>query len=114
MQWSDCAKPGVQVEVVDQGPGGVDLQALMALLGARRDVLSVLVEGGAGVLGTAFDLGLVDKVVAMLAPRIIGGTDAPSAVGGAGVSSLASSRLLEHVSVEMAGPDLVVTGYCVR
>ena len=104
---------GVQVEVVDQGPGGVDLQALMALLGAR-DVLSVLIEGGAGVLGTAFDLGLVDKVVAMLAPRIIGGTDAPSAVGGAGVSSLAASRLLERVSVEMAGPDLVVTGYCVR
>jgi diaminohydroxyphosphoribosylaminopyrimidine deaminase/5-amino-6-(5-phosphoribosylamino)uracil reductase len=104
---------GVQVEVVDQGPGGVNLHALMAMLGAR-DVLSVLVEGGAGVLGTAFDMGLVDKVVAMLAPRIIGGTDAPAAVGGAGASSLAGSRLLERVSVEMAGPDLVVTGYCVR
>ena len=104
---------GVDVAIVDQGPGGVDLRALMALLGSR-DVISVLVEGGAGVLGSAFDAGIVDKVVAMLAPRIIGGAGAPGAVGGAGVASLAASPLLADVSVETAGPDLIVTGYCVR
>ena len=104
---------GVLVEVLDEGPGGVDIDALMELLGSR-EVVSVLIEGGAGVLGSAFDSGIVDKVVAMLAPRIIGGTTAPGAVGGAGVSSLASSTLLRDVSVERSGPDLVVTGYCVR
>ena len=104
---------GVQVEVIDQGPGGIDLRALMTLLGSR-DVMSVLVEGGAGVLGSAFDAAIVDKVVAMLAPRIIGGATAPGAVGGAGVPSLAASPLLTDVSVETAGPDLIVTGYCVR
>jgi diaminohydroxyphosphoribosylaminopyrimidine deaminase / 5-amino-6-(5-phosphoribosylamino)uracil reductase len=104
---------GVQVEILPEGPGGVDLGALMGLLGSR-EVISVLVEGGAGVLGTAFDGGLVDKVVAMLAPRIIGGTAAPGAVGGAGVPSLAAAPLLRDVSVETAGPDLVVTGYSVR
>ncbi len=104
---------GVQVEVIDDGPGGVDLGALMALLGSR-DVISVLIEGGAGVLGSAFDAAIVDKVVAMLAPRIIGGTASPGAVGGIGVPSLASAPLLRDVSVETAGPDLVVTGYCVR
>jgi len=104
---------GAAVEVVAQGPGGVDLAALMALLGSR-DVISVLIEGGAGVLGAAFDAGIVDKVVAMLAPRIIGGANAPAAIGGTGVPSLAASRLLEDISVDSAGPDLVVTGYCVR
>lgn len=103
---------GIHVEVVDEGPGGVDLRALSALLGSR-DMLSVLIEGGAGVLGAAFDAGIVDKVVAMLAPRIIGGVDAPAAVGGTGVPSLTASRLLDRVTVETAGPDLVVTGYCV-
>jgi diaminohydroxyphosphoribosylaminopyrimidine deaminase / 5-amino-6-(5-phosphoribosylamino)uracil reductase len=104
---------GVQVEVIDQGEGGIDLRALITVLGSR-DVISLLVEGGAGVLGSAFDAGIVDKVVAMLAPRIIGGAAAPGAVGGAGAPSLAASPLLADVSVETAGPDLIVTGYCVR
>jgi diaminohydroxyphosphoribosylaminopyrimidine deaminase/5-amino-6-(5-phosphoribosylamino)uracil reductase len=104
---------GVEVEILDPGPGGVDLRALLGVLGSR-DLVSVLIEGGAGVLGAAFDAGIVDKVVAMLAPRIIGGAGAPGAVGGAGVASLAASALLRDVSVETAGPDLVVTGYCVR
>jgi diaminohydroxyphosphoribosylaminopyrimidine deaminase/5-amino-6-(5-phosphoribosylamino)uracil reductase len=104
---------GIAVEVIDSGPGGVELRSLLALLGSR-DVISVLVEGGAGVLGAAFDAGIVDKVVAMLAPRIIGGATAPGAVGGAGAPSLAAAPLLRDVEVAMAGPDLVVTGYCVR
>jgi diaminohydroxyphosphoribosylaminopyrimidine deaminase / 5-amino-6-(5-phosphoribosylamino)uracil reductase len=104
---------GAAVEILDDGPGGVDLGALMALLGTRG-VISVLIEGGAGVLGSVFDAGIVDKVVAMLAPRIIGGSAAPGAVGGTGVPSLAAAPLLQDVSVETAGPDLVVTGYCVR
>jgi diaminohydroxyphosphoribosylaminopyrimidine deaminase/5-amino-6-(5-phosphoribosylamino)uracil reductase len=103
---------GVHVEVIGRGPGGVDLGALMALLGARN-VISVLIEGGAGVLGSAFDARIVDRVVAMLAPRIIGGVGAPGAVAGIGATSLAAAPLLHDVTVETAGPDLVVTGYCV-
>jgi diaminohydroxyphosphoribosylaminopyrimidine deaminase/5-amino-6-(5-phosphoribosylamino)uracil reductase len=52
-------------------------------------------------------------VVAMLAPRIIGGVGAPGAVGGTGAPSLTAAPLLHDVTYETAGPDLVVTGYCV-
>jgi diaminohydroxyphosphoribosylaminopyrimidine deaminase/5-amino-6-(5-phosphoribosylamino)uracil reductase len=104
---------GVEVETVEPGPTGVDLGAVLALLGARG-MISVLIEGGATLLGSAFDAGVVDKVVAMVAPRIIGGRAAPGAVAGDGVAALAQAQLLREVTVERAGPDLVITGYCVR
>jgi diaminohydroxyphosphoribosylaminopyrimidine deaminase / 5-amino-6-(5-phosphoribosylamino)uracil reductase len=104
---------GVDVEVVASAPSGVDLEALMTILGARG-LISVLIEGGASVLGSAFDAQIVDKLVAMLAPRIIGGGAAMGAVGGDGVPTLAAARLLRDVTVDRAGPDLIVTGYCVR
>jgi diaminohydroxyphosphoribosylaminopyrimidine deaminase/5-amino-6-(5-phosphoribosylamino)uracil reductase len=103
---------GVDVEVIEAAPSGVDLKTLLGVLGARG-LISVLIEGGASVLGSAFDAQLVDKVVAMLAPRIIGGDAARNAVGGAGVPTLAAARLLRDVTLEHAGPDLVVSGYCV-
>jgi diaminohydroxyphosphoribosylaminopyrimidine deaminase / 5-amino-6-(5-phosphoribosylamino)uracil reductase len=103
---------GVDVEIIESAPSGVDLQALLGVLGARG-LISVLIEGGASVLGSAFDAQIVDKVVAMLAPRIIGGDAATNAVGGTGVLTLAAAHLLHDVTVEHAGPDLVVTGYCV-
>jgi len=104
---------GVDVEIVGSCPSGVDLGALMSLLGARG-MLGVLIEGGARVHGAAFDAQIVDKVVAMLAPRIIGGALAPSAVAGEGAATLSAAAPLGEVTVEQVGPDLMVTGYCVR
>ena len=54
---------------------------------------------------------LVDKVVAFIAPAIIGGARAPSAVGGMGAERVAEALRLERVRVERLGEDLMVTGY---
>src|SRR2546427_6253762 len=70
---------GAEVLALGRCGEHVDLAALMAEL-ARRDVISVLVEGGGVILGAFFDSGLVDKVHAVLAPLIIGGADAPAGV----------------------------------
>lgn len=102
---------GIPVRVFPHREGRVGLRDLLRYLG-RSERISLLVEGGASVHGSAFDEGLVDKVVAMIAPRIIGGIESPSAVGGRGVDRLSESPLLRDVEVRTVGPDIVVTGYC--
>lgn len=90
--------------------GMVDLEKLLRELG-RRDITSVLVEGGGILLGSLFDWGLVDKVIAFIAPLIIGGRDARTPVAGQGIEKLADCLKLERVKLETLGDDLVVTGY---
>jgi diaminohydroxyphosphoribosylaminopyrimidine deaminase/5-amino-6-(5-phosphoribosylamino)uracil reductase len=90
--------------------GRVDLDALLRELG-RRDVVTLLVEGGGVILGGFFDRGLVDKLHAVLAPVIIGAAEAPAAVAGEGAYRMADALRLREVTVERLGEDILVTGY---
>lgn len=96
--------------VIGGDDGRVDLRALMAMLG-ERDVTSVLVEGGGAVLGALFDLNLVDKVVAFVAPVIIGGKEAISPVGGVGIADMQNALRLRDVEVRRFGEDVAIIGY---
>ena len=90
--------------------GGVDLAALMEVLGARG-VVDLLVEGGGAVLGSLFDAGLVDRVASFIAPRIIGGATSPSPVQGAGIDAMSKVLRLGDVSVKRLEEDILVVGY---
>ena len=70
-----------------------------------------IVEGGSTIAGEFLDAGLVNKITFFIAPKIIGGTDAPSAVGGQGVDAMAEALELERVTVTQRGKDIEVTGY---
>jgi len=87
-----------------------DLCSALRELGSRS-LQSVLVEGGSTIAGEFLDAGLVNKVTFFLAPKIIGGTDAPSAIGGRGVEAMAEALELERVTVTQRGKDIEVTGY---
>jgi len=88
----------------------VDLEGLLKALG-KREITSILVEGGEVLLGSMFDCGLVDKVVAFIAPNIIGGKEAKLAVGGKGVDKVVDSIKLDRVRVKKLDEDLMVSGY---
>ncbi len=91
----------------------VELPRLLKALG-EREITNVLVEGGGILLGSLFDAGLVDRVVAFVTPIIIGGREAKTAVGGLGVGSVGDSIRLERVRVEKFGDDVMVSGYVRR
>jgi diaminohydroxyphosphoribosylaminopyrimidine deaminase/5-amino-6-(5-phosphoribosylamino)uracil reductase len=84
------------------------LPQVLAELG-RREITSVLIEGGGEILGQAFDAHLVDRVQFYLAPIITGGPVV--AVAGKGAASTLQGARLAEVSHETLGRDLLVTGY---
>ena len=100
------AKAGAEVLESPTAEGAVDLEKLLKSL-AEREITSVMVEGGGILLGSLFDRGLVDKVIA-------GGAGAKTAVAGDGVSEVAQSFHLERVRVGRLGDDLMVSGYVAK
>ncbi len=104
-------RASADVERLPAEDGSVDLAVLMRVLG-QREITSVLVEGGGVLLGSLFDLGLIDKVVAFVAPTIIGGKSAPSPVAGAGAAKMADVTRLSRVKTKQFGDDLAIIGYC--
>jgi diaminohydroxyphosphoribosylaminopyrimidine deaminase/5-amino-6-(5-phosphoribosylamino)uracil reductase len=85
------------------------IDALLRELGRRR-MTNVLVEGGARLLGTLFDLRAVDEVHVFIAPRIVGGDGAPSPIGGGGIERMADALALRDIAMEELGGDVYVHG----
>ncbi len=77
----------------------------------KRNLQSVLVEGGTEIAGSFVDCKLVDKVSLMVAPIIIGGKIAPNAIGGIGADNLAEALKLENIEIIKHGDDFEITGY---
>ncbi len=103
------AARGAEVWSVPGGvPGAVSIRRFLRRLG-REGVTSLMVEGGARTHWSFLSAGVVDRVCAFLAPRLLGGQLAPGAVGGHGFS-LARTPWLEDLRFERLGEDLMVTG----
>lgn len=95
---------------VPHGPGGVDMFLLMEELG-KRDITSLLIEGGGTTHASAFEAGIVDKVMFFIAPKIIGGRDAVTPVEGQGIALMDDAIELDNLAVRQVGEDILVEGY---
>ncbi len=101
---------GATVLVLPAEGGRVALPPLLEELGRQR-VQSLLVEGGAEVLGAFFTAGLVDKFYFFYAPKFLGSQEALSVIGGPGVTRLAEAHQARDLSLRQLGQDLLVSGY---
>jgi diaminohydroxyphosphoribosylaminopyrimidine deaminase / 5-amino-6-(5-phosphoribosylamino)uracil reductase len=86
--------------------GHLDLVALMGQLFARER-RHVLLEGGPRLAGAMIAAGLVDRVVAYLAPVLLG--DGPAVLAGAGITTIGQAWRLEPLDVAVLGSDVRLT-----
>lgn len=103
-------KAGAEVILCRSSQGRVDLKDLMKKLG-KKDIMSILIEGGSEINAAALKAGIVDKVVMFLAPMLMSGVDSICSIGGVCPPKLSSARRLSDVTVKFVGKDLMVEGY---
>ncbi len=101
---------GVELLPCAAADGQVDLRDMLDRLGALG-IDSILLEGGEALNGSFVAQDLVDEYYVFIAPKVLGGQDAKTAVGGVGFATMAAARDIEIRSVEHIGPDLLIHGY---
>ncbi len=78
-----------------------------------RGHLSVLWECGGTLAAAAITQGAVQKILVFIAPKIIGGQQAPSPVGDLGLTAMTQALALERVQWRSIGPDLAIESYLI-
>lgn len=106
-------KKGAQVIVCPTQNSRVDLKFLMLEL-AKQNIDGILLEGGGTLNFEALRQGIVDKVTAFIAPKILGGDRALTPVEGAGISLVANAVELENLKTVQCGQDIMLEGYLKR
>ncbi len=109
------SNPELQKRLLNKGVELVEFDTLtpakvMAAL-YQRELLSVLWECGGTLAAPAIASGAVQKILAFIAPKIIGGAGAPSPVGNLGLASMNQALVLERVQWRTVGSDLLMEGY---
>ena len=103
---------GVETAVAadDEREGCLSPRAVAELLGSRG-LQSVLLEGGPTLAGSWWDAGLVDQVIAFVAPRVISGRTLRSPLIGVGTERMAMAVSLREIQTRTLGQDLCISGY---
>lgn len=101
-------KANVEVLIVkSDAQGKVNLRALMKELG-RREIVSVLLEGGPILNASAVREKIIDRFLLFIAPKIIGGEKAPGLFRGEGIPRVRDAEGLEILKVKRIGTDILI------
>jgi diaminohydroxyphosphoribosylaminopyrimidine deaminase/5-amino-6-(5-phosphoribosylamino)uracil reductase len=104
------------IEVVRVAPGENGRVALSGVSDElwKREIVSVLVEGGGELNSSFINEGLLDKVIIFYAPKMIGGKNASNLIGGKGIDFLKDACRIDITSVRRFKEDICVEGYVHR
>jgi len=105
-QFRNLAAAGAELITVDPDEiNHVDLKKLLPILAARK-ISSVLIEGGAQIITSALKDNLVNRLVTVIAPKIIG--KGIEAVGDLNIHDLKEAKILTVKSVMKKGVDIII------
>ena len=76
-----------------------------------RGLSTVLWESGGVLSAAALTQGVIQKIWAFIAPKLIGGQNAPTPVGDLGIATMDNALPLQDMSLESVGPDWLIQGY---
>jgi diaminohydroxyphosphoribosylaminopyrimidine deaminase/5-amino-6-(5-phosphoribosylamino)uracil reductase len=96
--------------IVFQGKALLNFHEVMKEL-AQRGLQSILCEGGASLTGALFEAQIVDKVIAFIAPKIVGGKNAKTPISSWGVVHMDSALSLHDITIRRFAEDVCVEGY---
>jgi len=103
-------KKGILILVCPIRDGRIELRALMKLL-ADMSVTSLLVEGGASIIGSMLRERLIDKFYIFKANKIFGGDNGVPMAAGPGPDEMDQCLNLKDIQVKRFGNDILIVGY---
>ncbi len=107
-QKAELEASGVEVLVVKERDGRLDLRDLMIKLGEKQ-IDGILLEGGSALNYAALQEGIVNRIEAYVAPKIFGGAGFYTPVGGEGVELATEALGCKLISTEQIGQDILLT-----
>ena len=103
------AQKGIEVLKSPSGKNGFKIKPLLQKL-ARKEINSILLEGGSELSASFLKANAVDRVIIFLSPILLGGSQAVGLIGGKGVMKVDQGIRLENFEVSKLGEDLMVEG----
>lgn len=104
---------GCQIICLPAKNGYTDLSKLMMLLGSKG-IDSLLLEGGSELNWSALQSGVVNKLQVYISPKIIGGLNAKTPVGGTGIQCLDNAFFLANSKVTQLDEDFLIESEVIR
>jgi len=99
---------GVHILIIDTLNGRIDLKQLMKELG-KREICSIMIEGGAELNAEALKSGIADKLLFFISPKLIG--KGLGALGDLGINQIDKSIKLKELDYKKIGRDILIEGY---
>ena len=98
---------GAEVISLPDGNGRVSMKLLMEYLG-KRQIDSVLVEGGGEIHEACREAGIVNHICCYIAPKLLGGAGAKTPVEGLGAETMEDATLLSTPAITLLGEDILL------